>query len=508
MTDQRFGLIAGRYALRDQLGHGGMGRVWLAHDEMLDRDVAIKEVAPPSPLSPEESDLLRFLIFREARAAGRINHPHVVKIFDVVQTERWPWLVMEYVPSVNLQRSVHEDGPLSPVEVAKIGLSILEALVAAHDAGVLHRDVKPDNVLLADDGRVVLGDFGLASVDADGKVTRTGQLGTPQYVAPERARHGISSREADLWSLGATLYAAVEGRSPYGRESVLETLAALAVDEPDPMRLAGPLAPVLSGLLRRNPADRTQPEILAEQLRKVISGEALPPAPTPPIIVLPEPEPPRPSRIRAIVLALIAAAIAAAGAYVLAKGDLFNSGLPNAPAVSLSPAIGTVVGVGLLACDHQPARPATVPINVAPPPEEKPLVDGWEWFLGEPEFRTGVPGGWSYWRSGQTVCFRDPRSSRVLAVVKGRSDVETLPGYTELRSGEVFRVEREWLIEFTYTGIDQSRFVMALFTTNFTVLWSSDTFDTGLTRSYHGVLKGSFRDRAGAAGATPAPSNG
>src|SRR5215218_9439655 len=225
MTDQRFGLIAGRYALRGQLGHGGMGRVWLAHDEMLDRDVAIKEVAPPSPLSPEETDLLRFLIFREARAAGRINHPHVVKIFDVVQTEQWPWLVMEYVPSINLHRMVNAGGPLSPVEVATIGLALVEALMASHEAGVVHRDVKPGNVLLATDGRVVLTDFALASLDADGRVTRTEQLGTPQYVAPERMRHGISSQEADYWSLGATLYAAVEGRSPYGRKTVLETLA-------------------------------------------------------------------------------------------------------------------------------------------------------------------------------------------------------------------------------------------------------------------------------------------
>jgi serine/threonine protein kinase len=379
MTDQRFGLIAGRYALRDQLGHGGMGRVWLAHDEMLDRDVAIKEVAPPSPLSPEEADLLRFLIFREARAAGRINHPHVVKIFDVVQTERWPWLVMEYVPSINLQRVVHEDGPLSPIEVAKIGLSILEALMAAHDAGVLHRDVKPDNVLLADDGRVVLGDFGLASVDTDGKVTRTGQLGTPQYVAPERARHGLSSREADYWSLGATLYAAVEGRSPYGRESVLETLAALAVDDPDPMRLAGPLAPVLSGLLRRNPADRTQPEVLEEQLRKVIAGESLPPAPTPPLTLPPAPEPepqrPRLSKTRAIVLAIVAATILAAVGFALTRGRLFTGSSPVDSPSSVSQTI--LKGVGLLSCDQQPARPGQVPINVPPPPNEDPLLEGW-----------------------------------------------------------------------------------------------------------------------------------
>ncbi|GIH04230.1 hypothetical protein Rhe02_22970 [Rhizocola hellebori] len=272
--DQRLGSIAGRYTLRRQLGHGGMGRVWLAHDEVVDREVAVKEVSPPSEMSPEETDLLRFLIYKEARAAGRINHPHVVKIYDVIQTERWPWLVMEYVPSINLHRLVHESGPLSPVVVANIGLSVLEALIAAHDAGVLHRDVKPGNVLLANDGRVVLGDFGLASLEVDGQVTRTGQLGTPQYVSPERIRHGISSREADYWSLGATLYTAVEGRAPYDRPTVLATLAALSAEGPDPMRLAGPLAPVIAGLLQRNPAHRTDPELLAEQLNAVVAGIA------------------------------------------------------------------------------------------------------------------------------------------------------------------------------------------------------------------------------------------
>src|SRR5262245_23283108 len=214
MPNQRFGLVGDRYQLRHQLGHGGMGRVWLARDEMLDRDVAIKEVAPPTRLSSNEAAQLRILINREARAAARINHPNVVKIFDVLQTAEWPWLIMEYVPSASLQKVVQLNGPMPPAEVAKIGLAVLEGLTAAHDSGVLHRDVKPDNVLLAEDGRVMLTDFGLASLDTDGNATQSSTLGTPQYVAPERARYGISSREADLWSLGATLYAAVEGRTP------------------------------------------------------------------------------------------------------------------------------------------------------------------------------------------------------------------------------------------------------------------------------------------------------
>ncbi len=505
MSDQRFGLIAGRYALRDQLGHGGMGRVWLAHDEMLDRDVAIKEVAPPSPLTPEEGELLRFLIFREARAAGRINHQHVVKIYDVIETERWPWLVMEYVPSTNLQRAVNEGGPMSPAEVAKIGLAILEALIAAHEAGVLHRDVKPDNVLLADDGRVVLGDFGLASLDADGKITRTGQLGTPQYVAPERARHGLSSREADYWSLGATLYAAVEGRSPYGRESVLETLAALAVDDPDPMRRAGPLTPVLTGLLRRDPAARTKPDVLAEQLRKVIAGETLPPAPTPPMILGGEVAQRRSSKGRTVAVAALASLVTIAGGFLATRGGFLN-GLPDPPLSTSSTPIGPiVVGVGLLACDQQPLRPSRVPVDVSPPRGEDPLLKDWEWFTAEPTFATSVPDTWSYWRAGDTVCFRDPHSSRVLAVVKGKSEIEKLPGYQQEQAKEIIRAQKEWLVEFTYTMPGQTRFVSALFTTNFTVMWASDNFDSGQARFYFGVVRAAFRDRAGAASATPAP---
>ncbi|HCT77980.1 MAG TPA: serine/threonine protein kinase, partial [Micromonosporaceae bacterium] len=440
MSDERFGLVAGRYLLRSRLGHGGMGRVWLARDEMLERDVAIKEVAPPTELSAEEGELLRALILREARAAGRINHPHVVKIYDVIQTELWPWLVMEYIPSVTLQKAVESDGAMSPVEVAKIGLDVLEALTAAHEAGVLHRDVKPDNVLLCDDGRVVLSDFGLATLDTDGKVTRTGQLGTPQYVAPERARHGISSREADMWSLGATLYAAVEGRSPYGRESVLETLSALAIDDPDPMRRAGPLEPVLAGLLRRDPAERTGPERLAEQLRQVVAGDAVTPLPV-------RETPPRPDRISAKTVAagLGALVVTVAAGLALTAGDhVVPRGIGTETA--------TAPATGLAACDAVPAVSNAVPTDVPPPPGELPLLAGWDWFINVKDFRTGVPKSWRYWFSGDTVCFGDPNSTRVLAVIKGTPALETLPGYRLVAREEIYRAEPEVEWEFTYAG--------------------------------------------------------
>jgi serine/threonine protein kinase len=271
-------LVDGRYRLVRQLGAGGMGRVWLARDEMLHRDVAIKEVVPPDGLTDEEYEELRERTLREARTTARLNHPHVVQIYDVIQTEQWPWIVMEYVRSRSLHQIIKQNGPLSPQRAAQIGLAVLAALRAAHAAGVLHRDIKPANVLLSDDGRVVLTDFGLATFDGvESAVTRPGLvLGTALYVAPERARDGTSSPEADLWSLGATLYAAVEGRSPYARPTTLATLTALATEPPDPARNAGPLRPVLSGLLRRSPRARPSAAEAQKMLEKVAAGQAKP----------------------------------------------------------------------------------------------------------------------------------------------------------------------------------------------------------------------------------------
>jgi tRNA A-37 threonylcarbamoyl transferase component Bud32 len=269
-------LIAGRYRLLEPVGSGGMGRVWLSRDEMLDRDVAVKEFVPPEWMTDEEKARLRTRTLREARSAARLNHPHVVRIYDVVHAEDLPWIVMEYVPSRSLHQVIGEDGPFEPGAAARIGLDVLEAITAAHRAGVLHRDVKPHNVLIGHDGRVVLTDFGLATFVDDGSVTGPGLVvGSPQYVSPERARDGASTVESDLWSFGATLYAAVEGRSPFARDSAMATLMALATDEPDQPVKAGPLAPVLMGLLRRQPTERLTADQVEEQLRTVVAEAGL-----------------------------------------------------------------------------------------------------------------------------------------------------------------------------------------------------------------------------------------
>src|SRR5207248_2115036 len=186
-----------------------------------------------------------------------------------------PWIVMEYVAARSLLQVVEEHGPLPGEQVALIGLAILSALAAANRAGVLHRDIKPSNVLIAHDGRVVLTDFGSAVLDdTDSTITKTGLvLGSPQYIAPERARTGISTPESDLWSLGATLYTAVEGRSPFARTTTMATLTALATERPDPMRRAGALKPVLLGLLRKNVRTRLDITEAERQLRKVADND-------------------------------------------------------------------------------------------------------------------------------------------------------------------------------------------------------------------------------------------
>jgi eukaryotic-like serine/threonine-protein kinase len=254
-------LIASRYRLLRPLGQGGMGRVWLARDEVLHRDVAIKELVPPPGLTMDERREMRERSLREARAIARLNNINVVRVFDVLRTDGDPWIVMEYVASSSLQDILSSTGPVPPTRGIEIGLGMLNALRAAHRAGVVHRDVKPGNVLIGEDGRVVLTDFGLATVPGDPNVTRTGLvLGSPAYIAPERARDGTAGPQADLWSLGATLYAAVEGQSPYARPSAIGTLAALATEPPPAARNAGPLRPVLTGLLRKDPTERLSAE--------------------------------------------------------------------------------------------------------------------------------------------------------------------------------------------------------------------------------------------------------
>ncbi|MER5643431.1 protein kinase [Streptosporangium sp. NPDC002524] len=281
MTDSQ-GIIGARYRLLERIGRGGMGTVWRARDEVLGRDVAVKEVIPSPDLTDPEREVFTVRTLREARAAGRIGHPGVATVYDVIEEYGRPWIVMQLVDSRTLGAVIREDGPLPPMRVARIGLEVLSALLAAHHAGVLHRDVKPDNVLIAADGRAVLTDFGIAVLEGDSSITRTGSLiGTPAFIAPERASGGPAEFASDLWSLGVTLHVAVEGRSPFERAHPLATLSAVMHQEPSPMRFAGPLAPVIYGLLHKDPARRMSAREVQIQLTSLVNGTA--PQPTMPI---------------------------------------------------------------------------------------------------------------------------------------------------------------------------------------------------------------------------------
>lgn len=270
-------LVLGRYRLVEQVGRGGMGTVWRAEDEVLGRQVAVKRLHVPPYLSDDEIRTLYERTRREARSAARISHPNVIVVHDVVDDEGLPCIVMEYVPSVTLGDVLKSRGPLDPREAARIGSAMAAALRAAHAVGVLHRDIKPANVLLGDDGRIVLTDFGIAVEPGTPSLTRTGELvGSIHYLAPERLRSGIAEPgpASDLWSLGATLYQAVEGRSPFQRATAVETAYAIATDPYDPPRSAGDLAPVIEGLLVKDPAERMDADRAALLLDRVAGTES------------------------------------------------------------------------------------------------------------------------------------------------------------------------------------------------------------------------------------------
>jgi serine/threonine protein kinase len=264
-------LIAGRYRLNAVIGRGGMGLVWRARDELLGRDVAVKELAWPAYLSEQEQRVARQCAAREAQAAARVSHPNVIRIFDVIEEDGCPWIVMEFLPRGSLHDLIEREGPLSPVQAAAVGLGILAALRAAHAEGIVHRDVKPANILLAQD-RVVLTDFGIAQAAGTSALTTAVDvlIGSPAYIAPERARGRQSGPPADLWGLGASLYAAVEGRGPFDRDGdALASLAAVVADEPPPATHAGPLLwPLISGLLRKDPDKRPGAAETEEMLRR------------------------------------------------------------------------------------------------------------------------------------------------------------------------------------------------------------------------------------------------
>jgi eukaryotic-like serine/threonine-protein kinase len=292
-------LIAGRYRLSQIAGQGGMGVVWRARDELLDRDVAVKEVIWPASFSEHERQVACSRATREAQMAARLNHPNVIRVYDIVEEDDHPWIVMELLPYRSLRDIIRDEGPLTPAQAAKLGLGILAALRAAHAEGIAHRDVKPANVLIGPEDRVVLTDFGIARAADTTTLTTAGMLiGSPSYIAPERARGGPSGAPGDLWGLGASLYAAVEGHPPFERDNALASLTAVVSDEPKPATHAGPLWPVINALLSKDPDDRPGADEADQMLRHIAASAAASPVFTgPPTAPEPAPSesPPAPS---------------------------------------------------------------------------------------------------------------------------------------------------------------------------------------------------------------------
>jgi hypothetical protein len=399
-------LVGGRYRLLEVIGTGGMGRVWRAQDELLHRIVAVKEVTVPADVTHAQLLDVQLATMREARAAARLDHRSIVGVYDVIWRPPQSWIVMEYVPSRSLHAAIRDDGPLGHPEAARIGLALLSALRAAHAAGVLHRDVKPHNVLLTENGRVVLTDFGLAVVEG----AYSGPdplLGSPHYVAPERLHGAAVGAPGDLWSLGATLYAAVAGRAPFQRENTIASLLALSNDPPDPPTRPGPLDPVIAGLLVKDPDERLTADRLEPMLRAVVSrpGPVYPP-------------PARPARGRRNRIARATRITLGAAALMLVGSVGTALAVDHGP--TPTPVRGTMVappaGGSSPAFCAPGATPAGTAVSTSDARRPYALPAGWIWYGDRTGLAVAVPQGWLRTADGSRTCFRDPDGTRLLSV--------------------------------------------------------------------------------------------
>ena len=466
-------LVGGRYRLEEPLGRGGMGVVWRGRDEVLGRAVTVKEVLLPPGLSRDDEAVRYQRTLREARAAARLHHPNVVLVFDVVEEDERPWIVMELIGARSLAEMVDEHGPLPPRRVAEIGHNVLAALRVAHGAGVLHRDVKPSNVLLADDGRVVLTDFGIAAVEGDSTLTGTGNvLGSPAYTAPERARGDRGTAASDLWALGATLYTAVEGRPPYERGSAMATLTAVVTEEPDPVARAGPLGPLIEALLHKDPEARPSADDAVRLLGEALA--ALPDVPSE------EGEPAPPEQTRDLPFPT------ATGYRAPAPPEGRASASPRArtavvAGICVLAAAGALITWGVSRDDNgaaqRPARPASSQPGraAAPAPPETPprtsraaeLPDGFHRHQDPTGFSVAVPDGWRVSREGPRVKFDEPDGGRFLIIdqtddpkpdpvadweQQEDARASTFPGYRRIRIAAVDYHDEAADWEFTYAG--------------------------------------------------------
>ena len=418
--------IGGRYRLDRSIGQGGMGTVWQGHDELLGREVAIKEVRFPPELGKQEIADLRERTLREARATARLSHPNVITTYDVVEEDDRPWIVMELLKTHSLSEVLRDEGPLPPHRVAEIGLGVLAALETAHAQGVVHRDVKPSNVLVTADGRPVLTDFGIATMAGDPALTSTGVvLGSPAYMSPERARGKAFGPESDLWSLGVTLFAAAEGRPPFESDNALGTLTAVISDPVPPMTVGGPLALAVGGLLRKDPQERASIATVRKQLQEAAADRTTQAAaPLAGTVALD-----RAGRTEALPAAGVGSAAPRpaaptpppSGPTTYGDDGRRRNGLLVAALVVGLLLIGAIVSFALLPGgdgDKNTADPKTTPSTSAPatktssppasstsapPPSDDGVPAGYQLYEDPSGFSLAVPDGWRAEQSSATA---------------------------------------------------------------------------------------------------------
>lgn len=456
------GLIAGRYRLGRKIGRGGMGTVWRATDELLAREVAVKELHMDEQQSAQEAQAQRDRMLREARAVALIKHPNVIVMHDIVEQDGRPWIVMELVDGRSLSSLLAAEGPITPREAARIGVAMLGALRAAHARGVLHRDIKPPNVLLeSGTGRVVLTDFGIAQVSGATTITETGAfVGSPEYTAPERMSGGPAGPESDLWSLGVLLCTAMNGESPFHRDSLGGILHAVVYDEIRPPGTAGPLLPVVRGLLERDPAHRMSADEAERLLTGYLeSGRApVPVAYTPTRTDLPagrrqthEITRARSALLAAITIVALAGMGAGAAALLMDRGGTQADGRTPARSSTLN----TPSAV--------PEPPASA--SVTAPPGYRSVQDPAGFALAVPEgfTRSFEPPRIFYYSPGKEfrigVLIQDLQEGGPIGVMRSSAALapDRYPGY---RDGTVERAEhkghRAAVWEFTWDGFEES----------------------------------------------------
>lgn len=445
-------VVAGRYRLVRQRGSGSMGTVWEAHDTVLNRTVAIKEVVLPAGTSDADWQVVHERTLREARTIAGLAHPNIITVYDVVEDDGRPWVVLELVQARSLADVIRMQGPLPPRRLATIGLAVLSALETVHQAGITHRDVKPGNILLTDDGRVKLTDFGIARGAGDSTLTGAGMLvGSPSYVPPEVVRGGTAGPPADLWGLGATLYAAAVGRPPFDHGDPMATLTAVVRDPTPPLGPAGAVGPVIAGLLEKNPAKR----MTAIEARRGLLGivrafsddqpaaaqpsASEPPRPAP-VYVRPSPRPAyaeagtgedrRPSRTAAallIVLALLAGT--GVGVYWLTGKVTGGSESPAAQPIDVPPTDVTKTSEA-----NKPPKPdkSTEPSKPSPtkkpsPKPEAEIPAGFVEYADDRGFTVAAPEGWQATSVRSAVIdVSEPGGERFLRLITGDKPASTL----------------------------------------------------------------------------------